>query len=243
MNEENKVEKYLTYFNETVHENEEDIITICEAASVKIWDQIRIKFGKKADDAKLIGVMFAKTYDAIIKTLQGLEGKKNYEEINFCDRFVISVSTTEDEESEKLGNFMISITDTGKIHKDIEMDDADEDKKSRAVFWNTQNVKENPEIIREISMEAIKKLNEIDVFLEAYEFIPPFFSIVYDSIINYIKVKRREKDAYEFEVYFMSCFYIGARESDDGVDDIYIRPNIESKLGLKNDEKATAKND
>ena len=39
----------------------------------------------------------------------------------------------------------------------------------------------------------------------------------------------------------MSCFYIGARESDDDIDDIYIRPNIEAKLKLKNDTAASSK--
>lgn len=236
-------EKYLVYYDELVHENNDDIINICESASTKIWDQIGIKFGKKVDDAKLIGAMFAKTYEAIIKVLKGLEGKKTFEEINFCDRFTIGFSTETNEESEKTGNFMISMVDTGKAHKDVEMDDSDADQKSRAVFWNTENVKENPEVIREIAMETLKRLDTIDVKLEAYEYIPPFFSIVYDAIVNYVKIKRREENKFEFEIYFMSCFYIGARESEDGIDVIYIRPNIESKLGLKDDAKATATDD
>ena len=239
------MDKYLSYFDEVVHENQEDIITICESASRKIYDQVGIKFGNKEDDAKLIGVIFSKTYESIISVLKKLEATKSNEVINFCNRFNVGFSTSDNEDDEKQGNFMFFMTDLGKSHKDVDMEDSDTStQKERAIFWNMENAKENPEVIRDIGIEAIKKLDdEVDVKLESWEFIPPFFSIVYDAIVNYVKIKRREADEFEFEIYFMSCFYIGARETEDDADVIYITPNIDSKLSMKDDLKASSKND
>ena len=238
------MDKYLSYFDEVVHENQEDIITICESASRKIYDQIGIKFGNKEDDAKLIGCIFGKTFDAIIAVLKKLETTKSNEVINFCNRFNVGFSTNDDEEDEKQGNFMFFMSDLGKSHKDVEMEDDTTDQKEKAVFWNMENVKENPEVIHEIGVEAIKRLDEdLDIKLQCWEFIPPFFSIVYDAIVNYVKIKRHELDEFEFEIYFMSSFYIGARESEEEADVIYITPNIDSKLSLKDDQRASAKND
>lgn len=238
------MDKYLKYFDEVVHENKEDIITICESASRKIYDQIGIKFGNKEDDAKLIGCIFEKTFNAIISTLKKLEATKTHEEINFCNRFMVGFSTNDDEEDEKQGNFMFFMNDLGNSHKDVEMEDGTTDQREKAVYWNMENVKENPEIIHEISAEANKNLSDdLDVKLQSWEFIPPFFSIVYDAIVNYVKIKRHELDEFEYQIYFMSSFYIGARESEDDGDVIFITPNIDSKLTIKDDLKGSAKND
>lgn len=238
------MDKYLEYFDAVVHENQEDIITICESASRRIYDQIGIKFGNKEDDAKLIGCIFGKTFDSIIAVLKKLEATKTHEDINFCNRFSVGFSTNDDEEDEKQGNFMFYMTDLGNSNKDVEMEDGTTDQKEKAVFWNMENIKENPEVIRDIGIETIKKLSDdLDIKLQCWEFIPPFFSIVYDAIVNYVKIKRHEIDEFEFEIYFMSSFYIGARESEDDGDVIYIRPNIDSKLTIKDDMKGSAKND
>lgn len=238
------MDKYLEYFDAVVHENQEDIVTICESASRRIYDQIGIKFGNKEDDAKLIGCIFGKTFDSIIAVLKKLEATKTHEDINFCNRFSVGFSTNDDEEDEKQGNFMFYMTDLGNSNKDVEMEDGTTDQKEKAVFWNMENIKENPEVIRDIGIETIKKLSDdLDIKLQCWEFIPPFFSIVYDAIVNYVKIKRHEIDEFEFEIYFMSSFYIGARESEDDGDVIYIRPNIDSKLTIKDDMKGSAKND
>ena len=164
------MDKYLSYFDEVVHENQEDIITICESASRKIYDQIGIKFGNKEDDAKLIGVIFSKTYESIISVLKKLEATKSNEVINFCNRFNVGFSTSDSEDDEKQGNFMFFMTDLGKSHKDVDMEDSDtSSQKERAIFWNMENAKENPEVIRDIGIEAIKKLDDdFDVKLESW---------------------------------------------------------------------------
>jgi len=136
---------------------------------------------------------------------------------------------------------MVSIRHLNSNKKNEESDDPTAKSTERAVQWNTENIIAQPELLRKISIEAVDELKQIDVSIGSSELIMPIFVTVYEAIVNYLKIKRRENDSIEFEITFMSCFYIGARESEDEVDDIYIRPNIESKLKLKNDTKASSK--
>ena len=112
-----------------------------------------------------------------------------------------------------------------------------------AVQWNTDNILEQPKIIKDISAKAKDKCEKLDIYLVSSECIMPIFITTYENIINYIKIKRKELDKFEYEINFASVFYIGARESEEDTADIYIRPNIESKLKLKNDLIATAKHE
>lgn len=230
-------EKYLEYFNEFAHEDEDSIITICETASKKIWDRFKARF----DNPRLLGSCFSKIFGAILNKLESLESEYSDFNINICDRLSIGYTTTEDDDDEKQGNFMVYIRHLNSNKKNEESDDPTAKCIERAVQWNTENIISQPELLRKISIEAVDELKQIDVSIGSSELIMPVFVTTYEAIVNYLKIKRRENDSFEFEINFMSCFYIGARESEDEIDDIYIRPNIESKLKLKNDTKASSK--
>lgn len=233
-------EKYLEVWDERARENVEDVITICESASKKVFDQIGFKFEENDDDAKIMAVMFTETYDAICQFLKKCEKDKSAESINFCNRFSIGYTTNDNEEDEKSGNFMISMVDLGNNQKDVFIDDPQAEVIEKAVFWKAENAKEDPEAIRDISIQAVKNLSEVDIQLEADEIIAPFFSIIYDAIVNYLKIRRHEEDEFEYKINFMGCFEIGARETEEG-DDIFITPNIHDKLFMKDDFRASSK--
>lgn len=233
---ENSNEKYLEYFNEFAHEDEEHILTICETASKLIYDRFRARF----NDPRLLAACFSKIYGAFLNKLESLQTDYASFEINICDRLSMGYSTNENEDDEKQGNFMVYIRHLNTNKKNEDVDDPMVKSEERAVQWNTENIISQPELLRKISIEAIEELKTIDVSIGTSELIMPMFITTYESIINYIKIKRREEDSFEFEVNFISCFYIGAREAEDDFDDIYIRPNIEAKLKLKNDLKASS---
>ena len=233
------MEKYIEFFNEFATEDIEDILTVCEMAGPKICKIVKARF----DDPKLLGSVFSKIFTAIQKNLRDLEDKYSSFEINVCDRLLIGYSNKTEEDDEKAGNFMFymrHMSDSKKVEDEV---DSSSSATELAVQWNTENIRVQPELLRKIAVDAIKELEEIKVMLSSSEFIFPIFVTVYENLINYLRVKRGEKDVFEYEINFMSCFYIGARESEDGVDDIYIRPNIESKLFLKNDLRASSEND
>ena len=232
-------EKYEKYFEEFAHEDTEHILSICETASKIIWDRFRTRF----DDPRLLASCFSKIFSSFLNKLEALEAEYSDFNINICDRLCMGYSTNEDDDDEKQGNFMVYIRHINANKKNEESDDPTAKAVERAVQWNTENIISQPELLRKISIDALEDLKLIDVSIGSSELIIPIFVTTYEAIINYIKVKRREEDAFEFEINFISCFYIGARESEDEMDDIYIRPNIESKLQLKSDLKASSKHE
>jgi hypothetical protein len=235
------MEKYEAYFNEMVQENEEDILTICETASRSLNDDIKIPI----NDPRLIGCIFSITYDSIIKKLKEVESSGDWldQEINIANRLLIGFSTNENDDDEKMGNFMVYLRDNKITHKRIEVDDPMAPSKERSVQWMTENIQHNPSLLKDIAISSIKALKEYDIHIQDEEIIWPIFCYTYDSIVNYLKIKRAENNDFEFEIYFMSCFYIGARESEDDLIEIYITPNIESKLTLKDDTLASSSKD
>jgi hypothetical protein len=234
-------ERYEKYFNEICKEDVDDVLTICSTASQIIYEKFKIKL----DDPKITATIFSETYEAILDYLKSLE--KDYSEfkIDLCNRFIIGYSNIESEEDEKEGNFMVYIRHKNSLN--TSMDNASDNANLKAielaVQWNTDNVIEQPKIIKDISAKAKDKCEKLDIYLVSSECIMPIFITTYENIINYVKIKRKELDKFEYEINFASVFYIGARESEEDTADIYIRPNIESKLALKDDSIATAKHE
>lgn len=229
-------EKYLAYFDEFATEDIDDVLSICETASKIIFNRFRARF----DDPKLLGATFSKIFEAITNKLEALESEYSDFRINICDRLQIGYSTTDDDDDEKQGNFMVSMFHLNNTKKNEDVDDPTMKSRERAVQWNTENITEQPELLRAISIDAIEGLKSIEVQLASSEIIMPIFVTTYEAIVNYLKIKREETNEFEYEINFISCFNIGARESEDG-SEIYIRPNIESKLKIKNDNKASSK--
>lgn len=239
------MEKYLQYFNENANEDTEDIQMICDTSNKQLYREFKMGFNNsetKKPDPRLLAACFAKIYEAILISLEGFEKSYSEFEINICNRLLIGYSTNQDEDDEKQGNFMVYIRhlDSSKKHDDFK-DDPEANAIERAVQWNSENITNQSEVLKKISTEALRVLKEIDVNFASSELIMPIFITVYENIVNYLKIIRRERDEFEYEINFMGCFYIGVRESEDGNDDVYIRPNIESKLRLKNDSIASAK--
>lgn len=241
------MEKYEQYFQENCTEDVEDVLTICETAGERLKDRFSMSLSNPETgkiEPKYVASCFGKIFEAIILKLQSLEKDYSKFEINILDRLLIGYTTTENEDDEKQGNFMIYIKHNTSNKKDEGVDDPTTTARERCVQWNAENVIVQPEIIKKIAINATKMLDEdIDIVLVDSECVMPIFIFVYESLVNYVKIRRREKGDFEFEINFMSCFFIGATESEDGKDTIYIRPNINAKLMLKNDGEATAKNE
>ena len=241
-------QKYETYYNENVIEDTEEIETICEVARKQLWERFHLKFGDvtKADPqgAKLTGSCFAIIFDAILSKLEELERTHKDYQINIADRLVIGYSTSEDDDDEKQGNFMVflkHLENNKKIDKNF---DPGLSPVQRAVEWNSVNIVTQTDTIREINEAAVSLLSqEIEVEIAQPELIMPIFVTIYDALVSFLKIRRNEKDEFEYEINFMNCFKIGVRENEDNLSDVYIIPNIESKLRLKSDALATSINE
>lgn len=237
-----KEPKYPKLFEENVLEDESAIIDIAELSSKVMEKDLKLYFldeKRKERDYRIPIAIFIKTFDAIVKELIKLEKSYSSFEINFANRFLMGFDNHENEEDEKEGNFMVYIFHVNQASKDTEYDDADtETSLERAVKWINENIKDNPEVIKRISENAVEELKAYDIILYSQDLIAPIFSIMYDTCVKYLKDKRREIGEDEYEINFAGCFFISARESEDGIDTITIRPSIESKTGLKDDARS-----
>lgn len=225
--------KYEEYFKANCSEDEEDILEICGMACKRL-EAYNVKF----DDYKILGAFFCKVYDSILTSLEKLEKSYSSFEINFCNRFLIGFTTTEDDDDEKTGNFMIYIRHNKIDKKDYEF--KENPPVSNFVTWTMDNLTNQVELISKIASEAITSLKDINLSLGSTDAVIVIFTLTYEAIVEYLTTKRRVVDDFEYEINFLNCFFIGAREGEES-DDIYIRPNIESKLRLKNDSIASAK--
>jgi hypothetical protein len=234
--------KYIEFFKENASEDTNAILSICDEANRQLHDNFKMSFTDSKTnkpDPRLLAACFAKIYEAILVSLEKFEKAYSDFEINICDRLLIGYSTSQDDEDEKQGNFMVYLRDLGVIKKRVEFDDLSASAVERCVQWGAENITSQPEVIKKISTEAIQLLKEIDVEIASSECIMPIFVTTYEMIVNHLIENRG--DRFEYEINMMGCFYIGVRESEDINGVIYIRPNIESKLRLKNDTLASSK--
>lgn len=228
--------KYDEYFKMNCTEDEADITRVLGTTMKELQ-----KFGATFTDQKMIGAIFCKVYDSILQNLEKFEKDYSSFEINFCNRFIIGYNTTEDEDDEKCGNFMVYIRHRGCDKSDDHKfnDETNPTAASKFSYWVMENLQQQVELITKITGDAIKGLSEMGITIQVPDVIIVIFTLVYESLVKYLTAVRTELGEFEYEINFLSCFFIGAREGEES-DDIYIRPNIESKLRLKNDSVASS---
>lgn len=232
-------EKFMEYFEEFGKDDKDDVLTVCESASKVIWDRFRVQL----KHPELVATIFGSTYYSILNHLLTFEKTKSEFEINLADRLLIGYSTVENDDDEKQGNFQIYIRHLNSTKKNDDIAEAGADTDERAVVWQASNIKTQPNLVREISIEAKKDLENLDIYLSSENLVIPLFISIYEILIVYLTTKRREADEFEYSINFVSCFEIAARETEDDLDEIVITPNVTSKLTLKDDLKATAKHE
>lgn len=228
------MEKWLAYYEENIHEDKEEIRDIAETAS----SVIRERFNIPLEGYQLTTVCFLKIFESFLKKLVSLEDQYDNFEINLANRLLIGFTNNLDQDNEKSGNFMVYMKHLHESIKTEQQDDPTVSNIERIVQWNAENVIENPALIRTMTIDAVKVLRDVDIHLANNEIIMPIFIIFYESIINYIKIRRREKDEFELSINLIWFEAICREGEEDGKDEFTLIPSIASKLLLKNDSKA-----
>lgn len=245
-----KMKKYEKYYESIVPEDKDDVLQICMNTNQSLTRNLYMTFisnpnkkerkkGEEQIDVRFIACVFSLTFDAILAKLKSLESKKSSAKINIANRFEIGFDTTEDEDDEKNGNYMIFIRDKGTTKLTDMMLNPRAKPIERAVEWINANITDDAELLKEIATDAKLRIDKLDIILSSSELIMPIFVITYESLVSYLKIRRNEMNELDYEINFCSCFNIKSSESEEGPDKITIRPNINSKLFLKDDEKAS----
>lgn len=254
MKKEEKVTKKFDYrdkYEDIVIEDREEVYKIASIATDRLNRIFGITFReteKDPQDPRIPLIIFTETYDAVIdhlvkrrkgliKNSKGEAMKFNNSEINFANRFIVGFDNIDNDDDEKDGNFMIFINHI-KENKTVDEPREDDSIKpvEKAIEWVNQNITKDTESIKAISLEARSRLRKLDIAFTNHELIMPIFCIIYDTMIEYIDLRRKEQsDPYEYEINFAGCFFVTAREAEDGDSVFVFRPSIDSKMALKDD--------
>ena len=237
--------KLIKAYDSRTFENQKDIALICDTANKVIYDRFRVNL-RRPDDPffsyyKMTAMIFVETFRAIIQQLLDRRATNATYNINIGNRINIGFSNSDNDEDEKNGNFCPYVKDiphyTVKDDDDIKLDGHS---KEYIRNWNQENMIQNPEDTLTIANRALKSLKAIDINLGSPELVFPLFVTIYESIISYLKIRRRESEDDEFMINFCNCITVDCIGQDDGVDKITIIPAIEDKLNIKSDKNGTA---
>lgn len=231
-------ERWIRYYADNIYEDADHIQIISETANAVIRERFHITL----NDHRLTTSAFLRIFEGFIEKLKSFQKDYDNFQINLANRLAIGFTNNENEDDEKSGNYMIFMQHLREATKMDTNNDPTVSNIERAVQWNAENVIEQPELIRALTIEAVKYLRDIDIQLANNEIIMPVFITYYESIINYLKIHRREEDLFEMQLNY-SWFFIGAREGEEGRDVIFIRPSINGKLSLKSDVGASSKDE
>lgn len=238
-------QKLIKAYDSRTFENQKDIALICDTANKVIYDRFRVNL-RRPDDPffsyyKMTAMIFVETFRAIIQQLLDRRATNATYNINIGNRINIGFSNSDNDEDEKNGNFCPYVKDiphyTVKDDDDIKLDGHC---KEYIRNWNQENMIQNPEDTLTIANRALKSLKAIDINLGSPELVFPLFVTIYESIISYLKIRRRESEDDEFMINFCNCIIVDCIGQDDGVDKITIIPAIEDKLNIKSDKNGTA---
>ena len=238
-------QRLIKAYDSRTFENQKDIALICDTANKVIYDRFRVNL-RRPDDPffsyyKMTAMIFVETFRAIIQQLLDRRATNATYNINIGNRINIGFSNSDNDEDEKNGNFCPYVKDiphyTVKDDDDIKLDGHC---KEYIRNWNQENMIQNPEDTLTIANRALKSLKAIDINLGSPELVFPLFVTIYESIISYLKIRRRESEDDEFMINFCNCITVDCIGQDDGVDKITIIPAIEDKLNIKSDKNGTA---
>jgi len=235
-----KKDRFWAYYKEICVEDEEDLRKACNVADLRNWEEFKVKL----EYPEILASIFSKTFEAIIKKLEVFEKDNSMFNINIANTLNIGYTTSENDDDEKEGNFMVYIKDNlgGKPLASLEHNESNMTAKECVTQWcQSHIVDENIGILNEIAVKALSMLKDIDIILPTSDFIWPLFCTLYSNIISQAIQMRKETNQFKYEINVFSCFYLIVQEAEDDNVDIIIRPSILSKLALKNDSIASSK--
>lgn len=237
-----KAMNYKDYVAENVVNNKDDVKKIIAIAA----GELERKFDMHASEAPdMLLTIFSVTFREFVAKLKD-RSRKGYEhfKINIARRLEIGFDNAENEEYEKNGGFMFYVKHLYFHSTDDVSDSYDKDTIQLCTEWSSANVigSSDDPIIKEVSMDAIKKITDLEIPFLNYEIIIPIFITIYEAIIHYMIITRSSTGDFEYEIDFASLFTVSVKEAMEGDEDIVtFTPAIEFKLALKSDETASSK--
>lgn len=235
----------VKWFNDYAVNNKEDLKIICDLTRMSAEEQFGMNV--PSENNEVFGVVFYGTFMTILDFLRGKQATKKNFTIEIVKSINIGYVNNDDEDNEKVGNFMPIMEYIGVTRPIVEEDESTK-KKPGYIYdalnrWKQQNIKQDIEGYKQIQEEAYKRLeDDYKITLRTSEQVLPLFCIFMDNINNYIKHKFHEAEGTDVSEVSMNVFGLFdvyySFNAEDNQEIIDYACGIPMKLRLKNDENA-----
>ena len=231
-----KLTKSEVWFKDNVSENEKELIEIGEIANRILHEKLCIGLNNPMQTIAI----YAKVFEALCEVIKDKQDKWDSFVLNVANRLKIGYTTTNNEDDEKQGNFMVFIQNVDNVQADDSLDEDETNAIELCSQWNAANVKEQADVIKDAAAKGRKNLDElINIKIESHEFVIPVFCVIHSAIISYIRLKKVELNQSEYTINVAGLYDITILNNEDGEEEIFFDPSVSLKLMLKNDETAS----
>lgn len=232
------------WFDENAVNNKEDLKIICNLTARSAEEQFCLYL--KSGNTEVYAVVFYVTFITICDFIKKQQSKRNNFTIQIGNSINIGYTNNDDENNEKVGNFM-PILEHISINRTIvdDNDSIDPDKTTQnCLRWKELNLKQNIQYYKEIQEKAYETLQrEYKTSLRTSEAVIPLFCIFMDNVTEYVKIKFQElkdTDISETSMNVLGLFDIYYEfDPEDDTEKWTLNPNITTKVALKDDNAAS----
>lgn len=235
------------WFNDYAVNNKTELKAVCDLTARSAYEQFKINV--PSNNTEIYGVIFYATFASILDFIRSKQKTYNCFTMEVMKSINIGYTNNDDDENEKVGNFMpimefigvnqkvVSTTeDPNRIDPDVSADSLNR--------WRQANSKKNIEYYKEIQENAYNRLRvDYHVGLRTSEAAIPLFCIFMDNIISVLKQKFHEAEGTDVSEVSMNVFGLFdafySYDPDEAKEIIEFQPNIMMKLALKDDHNAT----
>lgn len=237
-----KKDTFVTrWFNETAVNDHELLKKICDLTALEAEKQFSLYV--KSGNTEIFGMIFYATFMSILDFLKSKQKDYNELTIEICQSLNIGYTNNDDEENEKVGNFMPIMEFIGSSRKIGNMINLDDDEKSNICYirWKELNIKKNVEYYKDIQEKAYEKLkSEYKTSLRTSEAVIPLFCIFMDNIVGVLKSMYRAAEGTDISEFSCNVFglfdtYYSENHEDGEQEIVDFMPSIPVKLALKSD--------
>lgn len=248
-----KKETFVTrWFNDYAVNNKDELKIICELTARSAEEQFFMFLD--SGNNEVYAVIFYCTFLTILRFLRDKQKKYNNFTIEIGNSINIGYTNNDNEENEKVGNFMPIMEYIGVNHVivDSEIDFSDNEEirvkgdetSVNFIRWKNTNLKTTVNYYKDIQEQAYNSLkSDYKVKIRTSEAVIPLFCTFMDNITNVLKEKYREAegtDVSEISMNVLGLFDVYySFDEDSNQEVIEFTPNIRMKLALKNDTDAS----
>jgi hypothetical protein len=237
----------VRWFRDHAVENHEDMKMISDLTDRSVEQQFAIVLDPNNKHTEVYAVLFYGTFLTILEFIKNKQKKYNNYAIRIANSINIGYTNNDNDDNEKVGNFMPIIEYVGVNMNYIDTitnEELNPNKTSKnCIGWMNLNIKHNAECYKDIQEKAYHKLyKDFRLDMRTSEAIIPIFCIFMDHINNVVKLKFKEAEGTDISETHMNVlglfdvFYSYNEEDDQEIWE-YV-PSITTKLALKSDTMA-----